>query len=297
MSEVDARYAGALAASEHGQVGYSGYLLALSRRLDALFTSWAEQWEAVEWAFPPFISLAELGRIDYLTAFPHLAMFPVALAKDEAQLAAFAQSHHGGPGRAVLPETQPVQQILTPAACYHVYIRYQGQEYDAPQFITTRNTCFRSEVEFTPLERQSGFSMREIVCIGSEEEVQGFLETQQARLAALARGLELRTDFQGATDPFFQPARNPKALVQRLAPSKTELVFDGRLAVGSLNFHRNYFGEAYGLTRGGKPLFSGCVAFGIERWMAMVLAQFGHDSRDWPALLRTEASSPARVLK
>jgi seryl-tRNA synthetase len=269
-----------------GQSGYSGALLRLNRRLDELFLRWASDWNASEWVFPIFAPASELQRVDYLGSFPHLAMFPLALDKSERNLEDFVNAQKGCLDHVELTATEPVKQLLTPAACYHVYIRFQGRSYDAPVFVTTRNTCFRNEHEFVPLKRQSGFSMREIVCIGSESEVTEFLSLQQERIARTVRDFGLNVEFATANDPFFQPARNPKALVQRLAPSKTELVFNRQLAVGSINFHRNYFGEAFDMTRAGRPLCSGCVAFGVERWMAMVLEQLGYDARNWPQEFR-----------
>jgi hypothetical protein len=72
--------------------------------------------------------------------------------------------------------------------------------------------------------------------------------------------------------------------MQKLDPVKTEMVFENRLAIGSVNFHRNYFGEAFDIQCGGEAAFSGCVAFGVERWIAAWLSTFGPQSGDWPAL-------------
>jgi hypothetical protein len=91
-----------------------------------------------------------------------------------------------------------------------------------------------------------------------------------------------------ASDPFFDPSRNPKFLAQRLDPVKTEMIFGDGLAIGSINFHRNYFGEAFGIARGGEAAFSGCVAFGLERWLYAFLSRFGPDVRRWPLPGRDE---------
>ena len=78
-------------------------------------------------------------------------------------------------GAVNLPKLADTEHVLTPAACYHVYIELEGQSLDAPRYITTRATCFRNEDEYTPLERQWNFSMREIVCLGTAAEVEDFL--------------------------------------------------------------------------------------------------------------------------
>ena len=90
--------------------------------------------------------------------------------------------------------------------------------------------------------------------------------------------------WQPACDPFFNPSKSAKYLAQRLDPVKTEMVVGDDLAIGSVNFHRNYFGEAFGITRAGDDAFSGCVAFGIDRWIRAFIASFGPDEGSWPAL-------------
>src|SRR5207247_2179199 len=101
--------------------------------------------------------------------------------------------------------------------------------------------------------------------------------------------IDLPIAWQNATDPFFDPSRNPKFLAQKLDPVKTEMVFGGELAIGSINFHRNFFGETFGIRREGEPAFSGCVAFGLERWLFALLRRFGPDESAWPSGLMEAA--------
>jgi seryl-tRNA synthetase len=173
-----------------------------------------------------------------------------------------------------LTKQSPIRDVLTPAACYHFYIRFQKESLDAARYVTTRATCYRREAYYSPLERQWGFSMREIVCLGTAEEVKEFLARYQERV----------DHFFKSTDPFFNPSRNPKYLLQKLDPVKTEMIFGDGLAIGSINFHRNYFGEAFEISREGREAFSGCVAFGIERWIYAFLSRYGLSEGDWPDL-------------
>jgi seryl-tRNA synthetase len=117
--------------------------------------------------------------------------------------------------------------------------------------------------------------MREIVCIGTASEVKEFLASFQEKLAEFFKEIKLPIEWQNATDPFFNPKTNPKYLMQKLEPVKTEMIYQNHLAIGSINFHRNYFGEAFHINRNGEEAFSGCVAFGIERWIYAYLSQFG----------------------
>lgn len=273
-----------LAIYANGQVGLSRDLLRLDRALDDTFLGWAAARDAVEHRFPPILPAVELDKIDYLASFPHLATFPVALAHDDANLAGFVETR--GDGNALqLAALAPVRDVLTPAACYHFYIHHQGRALDRPLVLSTRATCFRRETRYVPLERLWSFSMRELVCIGTADEVTAVLEGERAVIDAFVRRLGLPVQWQHATDPFFRPAQNPKHLMQRLDPVKTELVFAGRLAIASINFHRNYFGEAFAMTRDGRPACSGCVAFGIERWLSAILETFGPEPAGWPTEL------------
>jgi hypothetical protein len=114
--------------------------------------------------------------------------------------------------------------------------------------------------------------------------VQSFLSHARARIDADVARIGLPYEWKPATDPFFRPARNPKLILQKLEPVKHEMMFQDRLAIGSVNFHRNFMGEAFGIARNGEPAFSGCVAFGVERWISAVLHHFGTSPASWPSL-------------
>lgn len=268
-----------------GHVALTGPLLRLFRDLDRVFLRWAADSEADEYLFPPLIPACELNRIGYFKSFPQHLTLPAYLDDDADNLASFAESEPlGTDGALRLGRTGAVRDVLTPAACYHFYVNFQGQTLDAPRYVTTRATCFRREKTFTPLRRQWSFSMREIVCIGSCAEVADFLAARRRSIEEFVATIGLSIAWEGATDAFFNPAGNPKYLAQKLDPVKTEMVYDGTLAIGSINFHRNYFGDAFGISRDGVEAFSGCVAFGLDRWLAAFVGQYGDDPARWPDL-------------
>ena len=271
--------------SENGQSTINGKLLNLDRKLDDLFLLWATEWGAREYRFPTFISARDLEKLDYFRSFPHLVTFPVVLDASEGNLGRFAS---GTPlnerGEVQVTETAPIRDVLTPSACYHFYVQFQGETLKRPWYVTTRGTCFRREAYYAPLQRQWSFSMRELVCMGTSDEVKAFLARTQDRVTRFFERVHLPIDWQNATDPFFNPSRNPKYLTQKLDPVKTEMVFQDSLAIGSVNFHRNYFGEAFEIKCKGEEAYSGCVAFGVERWLYAWLTQFGTNEADWPDL-------------
>jgi seryl-tRNA synthetase len=271
----------------NGHSALSGVRLTLFQALDRLFLSWAHQCGAQEYQFPSMIPAHELNKIGYFKSFPHHVTFPSSLDTEERNLANFvSRDVLVSDGTVLFGECgcAPVENVLTPAACYHVYVNFQNASLDAPCYVTTRNTCFRKEAHYVPLRRQWSFSMREIVCIGTDAEVTAFLDTHRNKVQKFFEGIDLPIQWEGATDPFFNPLGNPKYLAQKLDPVKTEMVFGGDLAIGSVNFHRNYFGEAFRISRAGEDAYSGCVAFGLERWILAFLTRFGDDEADWPDL-------------
>jgi seryl-tRNA synthetase len=276
--------------SPTGQSGLSGPLLEMVDDCDEAFRILASRWGAVEERHGAMLPAAELQRVDYLRSFPHQATFPVRLAPDEANLATFRDEPLNELGQVSLTSTSPVTEVLTPAACYHLYHAHQGQELDAPLYLTTKNTCFRTESRYEPLRRQSAFTMREIVCLGPPDTVAGFLALTRMHVGVLLDALGIPVEWRVATDPFFQPARSPGYLMQRVSPVKHEACY-GTLAIASANLHHDHFGAAFGIEIGGQPAHSACVAFGIERWLWAIMQRHGEDPVNWPS-----AASAASAL-
>jgi seryl-tRNA synthetase len=275
--------------SPSGQCGLSGPLVTLADDCDEAFRVLAAHWAAGEERHGPTLPADALQRVDYLRSFPHQATFPVRLAADDATLAAFAESPLDTLGRVPLAGAGPVTEVLTPAACYHLYHAHCGQELDAPLYLTTKNTCFRAESHYEPLRRQWAFTMREIVCLGTPEAVAAFLARVRETAGALLGALDIPVEWRPATDPFFRPERNPKYLMQRVSPGKHEATF-GTLALASANLHHDYFGEAFGIMIGGRPAHSACLAFGVERWLFAIIARYGEEPGNWPSVLKAANS-------
>jgi len=253
---------------QNGQVALKGKMLATWQRLDNMFVEWGREIEAEEIMFPPFIAVEELQKMDYLQSFPQLATFAATVKQDEAALARFCRNPADNNSQAaVLTDIAPVREVLTPAACYHTYIYLQNQSLPNTRFISTRNTCYRKEKEYSPLQRQWAFNMRELVCLGGQSDVDAFLTRFQQKISDFARANGIKATWQTATDPFFKPEQNEKYLAQRLFPIKQELVLENGLAIASLNRHSQHFGTHFNIRYHDEAAYSGCVAFGLERWL------------------------------
>jgi seryl-tRNA synthetase len=274
--------------SESGCISLSGPLLDLFQQLDRFFLKIASQVSAQEFYFPTMIPVKTLKRIDYFKSFPHLIHFTVSLQMQEDNLREFSNSPFNEKGEIQLTQTSPVCDCLTPAACYHFYSFFEGQDLSETRFLTTRAFCYRQETHYQPLRRQRNFNMREIVCLGKPEEVKAFLQKYHSLMEGFFTKLGFPVQFEVATDPFFDPTQNPKFIMQTLDPVKKEMVFglgtEKELSLGSVNFHKNYFGEAFSIKCQGEEAFSGCVAFGMERWIWAWMEVFGEDPAKWPSL-------------
>ena len=262
----------------------SGDLLRLMNELDALFCSWASEIGAQEHLYPPLLPVDKLHMADHFASFPHQAIFAVAAERAEENLRCFSKNPLNEDSSVNMPKLAATHFCLSPGACFPIYFGLQGQALIEPSYITVRSPCFRREDSNEPLRRQMSFNMREIVCIGTELTVNTFLENFRERVTELFDSLGLPVCLEHAVDPFFSPKSNRKYLMQKIMPLKHEMVFQDDLAIGSLNNHLTGFGKIFDISVAGEIAHSGCVAFGLERWLYAFLDHFGDDSSGWPDL-------------
>jgi seryl-tRNA synthetase len=252
---------------------------ALSRALDANFAAWGSAAGADPITYPPLMSVADLATLDYFDNFPHLASVVAGLDPERYDAAGLA------PGvledDAVAPHALSQAVLALPsAACYSSYLGLRGAAVGSdPVRITTAASCFRREKQYEGLRRLHGFTMREIICIGSREAVLKHLDSFKQRISRFLAQVGLPFAVEAAQDPFFDP-NGGRSIMQKLFPVKEEFLFGGQLAIASVNFHRNFFGERCDIRLDdGSHAFSGCVAFGIERWLAALGEQFADQAR------------------
>ncbi len=249
-------------------------VLRLKEALEQQFLRWSADCGASPMLFPPLMRVRDLDGLDYFRNFPHLPLIAAKIAPERLQA-----DYVKGPSRTDIPgeHLSGSEYALPSAACYNVYLHLKGTKLAGPLHITTVASCFRNETHYDGLARLWGFTMREIVCIGSTEDVQAHLAAFKPRILDFAQSLGLTLETQTATDPFYEP-QSPRAVMQKLFPQKEELVYGGSVAIGSLNFHRNFFGERCGIRMPDDQFaFTGCVAFGLERWLHALLDRYQGD--------------------
>ena len=276
-----------------GLIGLRGDPLALMASIEAAIAAIAAHAGAEEWRVPPAIPLETLARAEYFNSFPQWLTVASHLSTDEAVLQRVAEA--ADPATEAKSAVAPAGAALLPAVCYHCYAAFAGQTVSEARVVTANQLCWRHEGErLAPLERGWAFTMREIVCVGGGADVDAFVRFGRVAVRQLASDLGLSARIVEAEDPFFAPTARGKALLQRVKGLKRELLLpigdDRSIAASSINDHEGFFGEAFRIRcADGGWASSGCVAFGIERWLLAVLAAHGPTAAHWP-------TNPSRSL-
>lgn len=243
---------------------------ALLQELDRTFTRWGHDAGASEISPPPVYAVSDLEKFDVYTNFPQLQLVAAALDLD---------GDGGKPddGRFTGSDLDGAKLGLPHATCYGAYLFYENARLGRDTLVTLVNRCFRNEDHYGGLSRLLSFQMREVVALGSYEHTQRVLAQFTDRIQDFAEALSLPLNKVPASDPFFEDD-GARAVLQKLSPVKYEFQSDG-LAISSVNAHRNFFGERCNITLAGQDeiAYTSCVAFGLERWLSVLLDQYDAD--------------------
>jgi seryl-tRNA synthetase len=279
-----------------GRVMLEGIALQLFRYFDGALARLETPWAPHQLLTPTLIPAGVLAKCDYFSSFPNSLTFACHLQPDVNLINAFRARHNHKPAvdPQALTEMAPPEACLSPAVCYHVYhclenkmLAQEGIAY------SVRGKCFRYEgSNLREMTRLWDFTMRELVFVGPREHV---LEQRQRCIecvGAFLDDLEMAAEIRTASDPFFiAPEAPSKAYFQLTAETKYEisalLQDNQRLAIGSLNYHTDFFGRAFNIRMEGNGYaHSVCTAFGLERLVWAFLARHGGEPGDWPRDLR-----------
>ncbi|QTZ94651.1 hypothetical protein [Streptomyces auratus] len=245
----------------------------LLKELDRTFAAWGISAGAREILPPPLYPVSQLEKFDVYTNFPQLAL--VAAPLD-------VNSGGGKPadGRFAPSDLQEPRLGLPHATCYGAYLYYENSRVSDQTLVTLVNRCFRNEEYYGGLHRLLSFQMREIVALGSYEHTQQVIAAFAQRITAFAEELNIGLEKVAASDPFFGND-SARALMAKISPVKFEFQAAGGLAISSVNTHRNFFGERCDIRLASVDAyaFTSCVAFGLERWLSVLLDLHGGNAR------------------
>jgi seryl-tRNA synthetase len=279
-----------------GQAALGGVALRLFRYFDATFEAFGRLWNAEPLLTPTLIPAPVLAKCDYFRSFPQNVTFASHLEPDLRTIDNFRSRHAEREtlDKAAGSDMEVPDTCLSPATCYHVYHLYAGNVVPAAGTVHgVCGKCFRFESTNTSdLRRLWDFTMREVVFMGTREQVWKERELGLQRMATLLNTHRFASEIRTASDPFFiAPDAMAKTYFQLSSETKYEisaLLPDGqRLAVGSLNYHTDFFGRAFNVQlETGGVMHSVCIAFGLERWVYAFLQQHGSNPARWPDVVR-----------
>lgn len=279
-----------------GQVALSGVPLKLFQYFDRVFEGFGKPWDAAPVRTPTLITTDVLSKCDYFRSFPQNVTFATHLREDTRVIDSFRARHQhlDDVDDHALADMDRPEACLSPAVCYHVYNLFKDKTIAAaPLVFGICGKCFRFEsTNISDLRRLWDFTMREVVFIGGRDEV---LQEREKSIGMMSEFLEshhLAGEIRTASDPFFvAPDAVSKTYFQLSSDSKFEVSLmlpdDERTAVGSHNYHSDFFGRVFNTNvEGAGPMHSVCVAFGLERWVYAFLQQHGSDPSKWPEPVR-----------
>lgn len=273
-----------------GRYGFGPRLVGLMEYFDRRGRDIAARFRAEAHCFPSLVGAEVLDRCRYLKNFPSSLNLVSHLREDHAVLQEFSRSVQWDGQQLVYDRagSSDIECLLSPSVCFHFYQWLRDSQLTEPRAITALGKCFRYESSnLTGLERLWDFTMREIVFVGPADYVLDRRNQLIELSAAFLNELGLAYEISTATDPFFVDSYAVQAAYQQGFELKFELLaplpYSGKkLAVGSINYHQDFFGRSFGIQTGADPAHTGCIGFGHERVALAFLAQHGLDEKNWP---------------
>ncbi|MEO8877472.1 MAG: hypothetical protein ABI461_17890 [Polyangiaceae bacterium] len=277
-----------------GQISLLGDAARVADALDRRFVAIGhDSFEATPHQYPTMLPMTALDRCHYFSSFPHHVTFAPHVREDVEAIAQVANPENHGADRSFLQHLAPAAHALSPAVCFHTYFMLADKKLEQPLTVTAKGRCFRFESKnMTTLERGWDFSMREVIFVGPKAWVDERRQRALSEVQKLVEEMELDAWIETANDPFFATNFVAKRYHQLMTQAKYELRLvlpyaEKSVAAASFNIHGDFFGRSFGITHDEGFASTGCLAFGVERWVWSLFCQFGVDIARWPNAVRT----------
>lgn len=279
---------------ENGLIGLNSITVFLFDFFDKQFEQIALLLGAERRIYPTLIPIMEFQKTGYLKTSPQYAIF-CSDAKEQVDV---LENLDENVASQKLDESNSLctpQYVLSPAACLHVYIEYKNQEIEGTKVITFVQNVFRNEGKkgFKDLGRLRDYHVREIVFIGKHSFIVEKRKKALELTLNLAEKLGMKLKSEVACDPFILPRLQKYKKIQKAEKSKIEVQLsvgeDKSISGSSYNLHGTAFTYPFKISiQGGELAETGCVGFGIERWIVAFIKQFGEEPSRWPKLINDE---------
>ena len=271
---------------------FQGQFLKLMRFFDGIFTKFADELNGIEQYYPTRWPIELFKKINYFEEFPQNILL-VSGAKKERKALESLIDKYGKSNNFKEIELgdflEPATTALGTSTCDPCYYIHKNGKLGKNETYYALSKCFRNEKSATnQLDRLTEFSMREVIAAGEEEFVKSQREIFLKFIESFASFTGLACSLEKASDPFFTNEIPEKGALQNHIESKFELLVplgNGRsdLAVGSVNWHNDFFGRSFEIRDNSNYYMSSCcLAFGLERLVFAFLTQYGLVKTEWP---------------
>lgn len=278
---------------EDGLIGLNTITVFLFDFFDKKFEQIAHVLGAEKRIYPSLIPINDLQKTGYLRTSPQYTMFCSDVKTELENLEKLdgdikLQKFDGHQAL-----RQP-QYALSPAACLHVYIELKNSKLNEAKTITFLQNVFRNEGErgYEDIGRFRDYHVREIVFVGEHQWIVDKREYTLDLTYQLAKRLGIKCKSEVACDPFILPRMQKYKKIQKIDKSKIEMQLNAgekNISGASYNLHGTAFTYPFNISvKDVEHTETGCVGFGIERWIVAFLRQFGDEPGAWPESVITE---------
>lgn len=259
-----------------GSIGLSGRAVELFDYFDNTFKGFAMEAGGAEEKYPVLLSSQTLKDTGYLRTSPQYIHYVNSVEEDMDILSDLWKYEDA---REFYSDAVGV---LSPSACFHVYERYRNSILKQHRTVTLLQSVFRNEgkINWNEYGRLRDYHVREIVFIGNENYVRESLKSMMDKTGSFIRKAGLAGEIKTASDSFIIPNMQKYKLLQLKNKVKYEVKLnyaqDRQLSAASFNFHGKSFTYPFNINvENETETVTGCVGYGLERWVLAYLSQFG----------------------
>lgn len=268
-----------------GLIGFKGCAVPLFDWFDNQFKEIAQKIDAVEKMYPVLIPLSILKKTGYIRSHPQYNSFVCHFKEDMKIL----ESAGGLDGIDIFENANIPMHALSPAACFHCFMESENLVFDKPEVITLRQSVFRNEgrESWSDFGRLRDYHVREVVFFGDNDYVLNSREEMIRSTLDFLDSIKLKYKLTTASDSFVVPTMQKYKKYQLKTENKYELSLNysetKSLSAASFNFHDRAFTDAFNINiRKAKQNVSGCIGYGLERWVLSFLCHYGPNIKEWP---------------
>jgi hypothetical protein len=216
--------------------------------LDRCFLGWSVPLGAEQRRYRPVLPAAALERLEYFQDYP-----------DEAVAAHGAIEH---------------TLILTPAACYDVYLSFRDRRLTGNHAVTVDAQIFRNPSSAHSEPLPWSYTQRKFVFVGDSAFVGDGLETAMTLLTEFATAIGLPVTRQDA--PGTSRQSRGSQLAKRLFAADQHFTVPPGLTVAQSNNHRTHYASRLNIRLAdGSYAFAGCLGLLHDLWATALIHRYG----------------------